>query len=60
MPSGGKRAGSGRKPAEPGSKRVQMMITIAPETREKLTEAAKRCGVSVGRIIDEMAETFHT
>ena len=49
---GGARPGSGRKPADPESKRVQMVITIDRETRDKLKEKSKEQHVRVGRLID--------
>ena len=50
---GGARPGSGRKPADPEDKRVQMVITIDRETRDKLKAMAKVLHVRVGRMIDE-------
>jgi hypothetical protein len=57
---GGARPGSGRKPADPKDKRVQMVITIDQETRDKLKAMAKEQHVRVGRLIDEWVnETFY-
>ena len=53
---GGARPGSGRKPADPKDKRVQMVITIDRETRDRLKEKAKEKHVRVGRLIDEWSE----
>lgn len=50
---GGARPGSGRKPADPKDKRVQMVITIEPETRDKLKAKAREKHVRVGRLIDD-------
>lgn len=50
---GGSRPGSGRKPADPKEKRVQMVVTIDPETRDKLKARAKEQHIRVGRLIDE-------
>lgn len=50
---GGARPGSGRKPADPKEKRVQMVITIDQDTKEKLKERAKEKNVRVGRLIDD-------
>ena len=51
---GGAREGAGRKPVE--DKRVQMIITIAAETRDKLKAISKARKMKVGRIIDEMVK----
>ena len=57
---GGARPGSGRKPAEQKDKRVQMTVTIARETRDKLKARAKEQHVRVGRLVDEWVnETFY-
>ena len=57
---GGARPGSGRKPADPKDKRVQMVITIDRETRDKLKARAKEQHLRVGRLIDEWVnETFY-
>lgn len=57
MPSGGRREGSGRKAVTDGTKRVQMMITISPDTRDRLKAIAKDRGESVGRFIDTLIMT---
>jgi hypothetical protein len=49
---GGARPGSGRKPVNPDEKRVQMMVTIDRETRDKLKARAKEQHVRPGRLID--------
>lgn len=51
---GGARPGSGRKPALPEEKRVQMVITIDRDTREKLMAICKARRMRIGRLIDEM------
>jgi hypothetical protein len=51
---GGARPGSGRKPANPKDKRVQMVITIDRETRDKLKARAKEQHLRVGRVIDNL------
>jgi len=57
---GGARPGSGRKPLPKDEKRVQMIITIDRETRDKLKARAKEQHVRVGRLIDEWVnETFY-
>ena len=57
---GGARPGAGRRPADPEDKRVQMVITIDRDTRDKLKARAKEQHVRVGRLIDEWVnETFY-
>ena len=57
---GGARPGSGRKPLPKDEKRVQMVITIDRETRDKLKARAKEQHLRVGRLIDEWVnETFY-
>ena len=57
---GGARSGAGRKPADPKDKRVQMVITIDRETRDKLKAMAKEQHVRPGRLIDEwINHTFY-
>lgn len=51
---GGARPGCGRKPAENENKRVQVIITIDLETRNRLKSICKARGVKMGRLIDEM------
>ena len=51
---GGARPGSGRKPVNPGEKRVQMMVTIDRETRDRLKAMAKEMHLRVGRLIDSI------
>ena len=53
---GGARPGSGRKPADPEVKRVQMIITIDRDTRDKLKEISRMRNIKVGRLIDEMVK----
>ena len=53
---GGARPGSGRKPADPEDKRVQMVISIDQETRERLQAISKARKIRIGRLIDEMVK----
>ena len=53
---GGARHGSGRKPADPKDKRVQMVITIDRETRDRLKAMAKEMHIRVGRLIDSLVD----
>lgn len=51
---GGARPGAGRKPADPKDKRVQMVVTLSRETRDRLKAKAKEQNTNVGRLIDDM------
>jgi hypothetical protein len=57
---GGARPGAGRKATDPEEKRVQMVITIDRETRDRLKAMAKEQHVRPGRLIDEWVNgTFY-
>lgn len=51
---GGSRPGCGRKPADSEDKRVQMVITIDRDTRDRIKEIAKTRHTSPGRLIDQI------
>lgn len=53
---GGSRSGSGRKPADPEDKRVQLVITIDRDTMEKLRAISRARKIRIGRLIDEMVK----
>ena len=53
---GGARPGAGRKPADQEDKRVQMIITIDRDTRDKLKAISKARKMRVGRLVDEMVK----
>ena len=53
---GGSRPGSGRKPVDPEDKRVQMVITIDQDTRDKLKAISMARKIRIGRLIDEMVK----
>ena len=53
---GGARPGAGRKSADPEDKRVQMVITIDRDTRDKLNAISRAKGISPGRVVDEMVK----
>lgn len=53
---GGARPGAGRKAAAPGTKRIQMVVTIDRDTKEKLDAISRARDKSPGRIIDEMVK----
>ena len=51
---GGARPGAGRKSVDPEEKRVQLVVTIERETKDRLQAIAKARHMKIGRIIDEM------
>lgn len=53
---GGARSGAGRQPVDPEDKRVQMIITIDRDTREKLKAISRARKIRIGRLIDEMVK----
>lgn len=53
MQSGGTRAGSGRKSAPQEEKRVQISISVSPETKSRIQELRRR-KVKVGKLVDEL------
>ena len=53
---GGARSGAGRKAVDPEDKRVQMVITIDQDTRDKLKAISKARKIRIGRLIDEMVK----
>lgn len=53
---GGKRAGAGRKAKETEDKRVNMVVTVDRETRERLRAISKARNTRPGKIIDEMVK----
>lgn len=56
MPRGGKRAGSGRKKATPGEKRIPMIISVSPETKAKAMAISKERGIPIGRLFDNLID----
>jgi hypothetical protein len=55
VPWGGKRTGAGRKTG-PSGKRVLISARVDPSTAKKLRAEAKRRGVAIGYVIDELAK----
>jgi hypothetical protein len=53
---GGARPGSGRKPLPKDEKRVQMVITIDRDTKDKLKAISRARKIRIGRLIDEMVK----
>lgn len=53
---GGARPGAGRKAKDPDDKRVQMVISVDKDTRDKLKAISKARGIKPGKIVDEMVK----
>ena len=51
---GGAIPGAGRKPADPDTKRVQMVISVSRHTRDILQEIYRDLGERPGRVIDRL------
>lgn len=58
MTHGGARPGAGRKACRPEERRVQVGARVTPAVYGWLTEQAEVQGVSVGRIIEELVDSF--
>ena len=54
---GGLRPGCGRKPAVQEKKRIQISISVSPETKGMIDEMRKR-KVKVGKVIDELIRQY--
>lgn len=54
---GGSRPGSGRKPAIQEKKRIQISISVSPETKRMIDEMRKR-KVKVGQVVDELIDQY--
>ena len=54
---GGSRPGSGRKPAVQEKKRIQISISVSPETKMVIDEMRKR-KVKVGPVVDELIRQY--
>ena len=55
---GGARPGSGRKPAKPGSKRVQMVISVSRETYSALKGCRLYRYYRPGQVIDHLVKDY--
>lgn len=56
MASGGKREGAGRPTlSDPRDKRVQITVTIDPNTRVKIN-TLKKDGIKIGKLIDDAVD----
>lgn len=54
---GGARPGSGRKSASQEEKRVQISISVSPQTKSRIQELRRR-KVKVGKLVDELIERY--
>ena len=54
---GGSRPGSGRRPAVQDKKRIQISISVSPETKRMIDELRKR-RVKVGQVVDELIHQY--
>ena len=54
---GGSRPGCGRKPAAQGKKRIQISISVSPETKRMIDELRRR-KVKVGQVVDELIRQY--
>lgn len=54
---GGARPGSGRKPAIQKKKRIQISISVSPETKRVIDEMRKR-KVKAGQVVDELIRQY--
>lgn len=54
---GGARPGSGRKPAAQEKKRIQISISVSPETKRMIDELRRR-KVKVGQVEDELIRQY--
>ena len=54
---GGSRPGSGRLPAVQDKKRIQISISVSPETKRMIDELRKR-RVKVGQVVDELIHQY--
>ena len=54
---GGSRPGSGRKPAVQEKKRIQISISVSPETKRVIDEMRKR-KVKAGQVVDELIRQY--
>ena len=54
---GGSRPGSGRKSASQEEKRVQISISVSPETKTMIQELRRR-KVKIGPVVDELIRQY--
>ena len=54
---GGSRPGSGRKPSVQEKKRIQISISVSPETKRRIGELREK-KVKVGQVVDELIHQY--
>ena len=54
---GGSRPGSGRRPAVQDKKRIQISISVSPETKRMIDKMRKK-KVKVGQVVDELIRQY--
>lgn len=54
---GGFRPGSGRKPAAQETKRVNISISVSPDTKKKIEELRSR-NIKVGQVLDDLIRQY--
>ena len=54
---GGARPGSGRRPTVQEKKRIQISISVSPETKGRFDKMRKR-KVKVGQVVDELIRQY--
>ena len=57
MTLGGSRIGAGRKPISKDKKRVQVSISVSPETKAIITDLRHK-GIRVGEIVDKSFQRY--
>lgn len=57
MPSGGKRQGSGRPQVKEEKKRVQISISVSPETLKRINELRGE-KIKVGQLVDDLIRQY--
>ena len=54
----GRRAGAGRPAVAEDKKRVQLSLSVSPETREWMQTQSREQGVTMGVILEVLIDTF--
>ena len=60
MASGGSRPGAGRPSKSEADKRVSLVLSVAPETKEWLKQAAWEQGCRMGNIVEQLIDMVRT
>jgi hypothetical protein len=58
MSRGGRRAGAGRPAVAEDKKRVQLSLSVSPETREWMQTQSREQGVTMGVVLEVLIDTF--